>query len=506
MAALAEAAALAAVCVVVVLLARFLGSYLHFRKLEMAIPGPPSLFLLGNALDFVSVTPDNVMQTVLRKLAGRTEMSRFSILNNLIVAVQEPEQIDEVVRCKKFDDKPSFFYSFLHIVAKKGLVQLNGPEWKAHRRWLEPGFNVQVLNRFVDIFSEEAKGYVDRIEVGEDVDVVKTLMKVNVRNVLRTSMAADTSDFEDRAMDAFQFVEVFLRSVNKRAFNPVLWSDRVFKLTPLGRRVSATKKVIDDYCSIFITRKRAEIENHKNDAGFGRGRKTLMDIMLDPDTGSQKLMEEDAITDEFITFSGANVDTTVSTLSWTLKVLSLLPDVQQRVHAELDSVFGDSDRSVSVEDLSELQYLNRVIKEVMRMFPTIPFVARHCHKETTLCGHTIPANTIIGISIFSAHRDPRHWDRPEQFDPDRFLPERSKDRHPCAYMPFSMGPRKCIGGRYAMMNMTTFLATALRDLEVLPVGDHKDLQSLIDNMTFDISSHLVGGTRVRFRRRSAKAA
>ncbi|XP_034240621.1 probable cytochrome P450 4aa1 [Thrips palmi] len=498
--------ALAVVVGVVVLLARYLRSYLHFRKLELAIPGPPSLFLLGNALSFCVVTPDTVMRTLLAVIGGRRQITRFSLFNNLTVWLQDPEEVEEMVRSKKFADKPSFIYSLLHIIAKKGLIQLNGAEWKAHRKWLQPGFNVNVLHRFVDIFSEEGRAFVERVEADRDVDVITNLKKASVRNFLRTSMSSDTSEYEDEAMDCCAFLELFLRSINNRSFNPILWSDRVFAWTPLGKRVHKDKQVIDKLCNRFIEKKRAEIGSFKNDSDFEQARKTLMDIMLDPPTGSQELTEGNAILDEFITFFGANVETTVSALGWTLKVLSLLPDVQQRVHAELDSVFGDSDRSVSVEDLAELQYLNRVIKEVMRMFPAIPFIGRHCYEETKLCGHTIPAGTPVFISIYGVHRDPRHWDRPEQFDPDRFLPERSKDRHPCAYMPFSMGPRKCIGDTYAVMNMTTFLATALRDLEVLPVGDHKDLQSLTDNMTFDLSSHLVGGTRVRFRRRGAKAA
>ncbi|XP_034241074.1 cytochrome P450 4c3-like [Thrips palmi] len=499
-----EVMGLAVAFTVVVLLTRLLCSYLHFRKLEMAIPGPPSLFLLGNALEFISVTPDTVLQTLLRMVGGRRELCRFSILNNLIVVVQDPDEISEVVRCKKFDDKSRFFYGLLHIIAKKGLVQLNGPEWKAHRKWLEPGFNEQVLNRFVDIFREEAMGYVDRVEVGKDVDVVENLKKASVRNFLRTSMSADSSEFEDQLIDVCSFIELFLRTVNKRSFNPVLWSDRVFALTPLGKTVHKYKDVVDKLCNRFIKKKQAEIRNFKGDSDYVQSRKTLMDIMLDPPAEAQELVEESAMRDELITFFGANVETTVSTLAWMLKALSLLPDVQEQVCAELDSVIGD--RPISLEDLPQLHYLNRVMKEVMRMLPTIPIVARQCYEETKVCGRTIPAGTTVFLNMFAVHRDPRYWDKPEVFDPDRFLPERSKDRHPYAYMPYSMGPRKCIGGKYAVMNMTIFLATTLRALEILPADDHKDLQSLIDNMYFDLSSHLVGGTRVKFRRRSAKAA
>ena len=153
-----------------------------------------------------------------------------------------------------------------------------------------------------------------------------------------------------------------------------------------------------------------------------------------------------------------------------------------------------------------LKYLHRVIKECLRLFPPIPLTGRQCYAESKVCGRTIPAGATILLNILSAHRDPKYWDQPDRFDPDRFLPENCKDRHPCAYVPFSIGSRNCIGATYAMNNMATFLATTLRTYELLPVDDHKDLHSLYDNMTFDFTSRLVGGVRVKFQRRVARAS
>lgn len=156
--------------------------------------------------------------------------------------------------------------------------------------------------------------------------------------------------------------------------------------------------------------------------------------------------------------------------------------------------------------VSRFTYMDCFIKECMRMFPPFPAIGRECCKDTTLFGHTIPAGSSVGILILYVHRDPKHWPNPDVFDPDRFLSENSKGRHPCAYIPFSTGPRNCIGGKYALMNIATFLAVTLRAYKLLPTEDHKDLQSLTDNMTFDLSSRLVGGTRVRFQRRTVQAA
>ena len=148
-----------------------------------------------------------------------------------------------------------------------------------------------------------------------------------------------------------------------------------------------------------------------------------------------------------------------------------------------------------------LEYTERVIKETLRIFPIGPFIGRHVHEDTELCGKMVPAGATLIINIFSAHRDPRHHPDPLHFDPDRFLPERTATWHPYSYMPFSLGPRNCIGQRYAMMQMKTILATTLRAYSLLPAQDGLTHPSQFP-LTFDIALRLVGGCRVRFEPRA----
>lgn len=131
---------------------------------------------------------------------------------------------------------------------------------------------------------------------------------------------------------------------------------------------------------------------------------------------------------------------------------------------ELDQVFQGEDRPVTMQDLGELKYLERVMKESLRLYPSVPSVMRTLSKDAVigilksfsfnrklqpvfLCidGHTIPAGCGVLLQIYDAHRDLRYYKDPEKFDPDRFLPENTKGRHPFAYIPFSAGLRNCIG-------------------------------------------------------------
>ncbi|XP_034250244.1 putative inactive cytochrome P450 family member 4Z2 [Thrips palmi] len=353
MAVMTEVLMIAALAGTAMLLARFLLGYLHFRKLEMAIPGPPSLPLLGNALDFMRATPDTIMQTLLELTKGCRKMSRLSIFSHMIIAIQDPSEIKEVMRRHEFGNKAFFLYRLLEATAKKGLVQLSGAEWKAHRKWLAPGFNQNVLDRLVTIFCEEANGFVDRVVTDKEVDVLDNLRKALMRDFLRTSMTAEGSQFDDDLMEAVEAIKVFMYSVNARAFNPLLWPDQIFALTSLGRKSSRMMGRFDLMVKRLLAEKRKQLGNKESNHDFERARKTLVDIMLEtPDVDDGKHMTEQDIVDEFKTFMVANVETSMFVLSMALKVLSLMPDVQQLAYSEAVSVLGD--RDVTCVDLSKL--------------------------------------------------------------------------------------------------------------------------------------------------------
>lgn len=152
-------------------------------------------------------------------------------------------------------------------------------------------------------------------------------------------------------------------------------------------------------------------------------------------------------------------------MNWTLHLLGCYPDIQEKIFNEIDLVFGDDNRDVAFEDLKNLTYLECVIKESLRLFPSVPMLGRVLdadavigthfshfffesdHRKIFAAGKLVPAGVQVFINPYAVHRDPKHWPDPERFDPDRFLPERSVGRHPYAYVPFSAGARNCIGMR-----------------------------------------------------------
>ncbi|XP_034235918.1 probable cytochrome P450 4ac1 [Thrips palmi] len=470
------------------------------NKQTSSIPGPPGLPFVGHVLQFMTVDQELLFSRLLEIVDGR-RLTQLYIMNYPVVITSDPACIGEVVRRKDLLDKSYFPYCFFRAAFKDGIFVLKGAEWKQRRTWLSPGFRKSVLDSFIGDFSAVAKAFLKTVPTGEDVEVRELLADPITRAFMLTSLG-DGSEKGEEALAAVDFIEEFFAAIIKRAVNPMLWPHWLFMLTADGRKLDKAKRTFDEFTRRFITRKREALRNRRaSDAHLKR--RTLLDFMMDTPQ-HQESMSEEAIQDEVKNFFIAAADTSATVLGWAFKILSLLPEVQERLHAEICDVFGDSERDVSIEDIPKLKYMERFLKEVMRMFPPGAVIGRQCYGQTTLWGHEIPANTTIAINIFSAHRDPRHWSEPGRFDPDRFLPDAARNRHPYAYMPFSAGSRNCIGGTYAMYLMTTLLCSMIRDFSVLPVDDgHVDLQSLSDHLSINVTLRLRGGFRVKFRSRGA---
>jgi cytochrome P450 family 4 len=170
-------------------------------------------------------------------------------------------------------------------------------------------------------------------------------------------------------------------------------------------------------------------------------------------------LSEDDISAELQNIIVAGTETSTYASCFTILILAIYPEVQKNVQSELDSLFGESDRDPTMEDVKNMEYLERVIKELLRFFPPIPFVMRKVD-ETIEIGtsdvsttstnalpdsQVFPAGSNVIIPMMKIHMRPDLWPDPCRFDPDRFLPEEVEKRHRCAYMPFSHGPRNCPG-------------------------------------------------------------
>ena len=177
-----------------------------------------------------------------------------------------------------------------------------------------------------------------------------------------------------------------------------------------------------------------------------------------PETGAP--MDDERLIDNLLTLLLAGHETTAKALTWSLYLLALAPEWQDRVRAEVNAVLGD--QPISPERIDALEITERVLKEAMRLYPPVPVMARRPLHDITLGGHLIPAGTQVVIPMYCVHRHRALWSDPDEFRPDRFLPDNARHMPRTQYMPFGAGARTCIGMSFAMIEAKVLLATFLR--------------------------------------------
>ncbi|XP_011500529.1 PREDICTED: cytochrome P450 4C1-like [Ceratosolen solmsi marchali] len=175
------------------------------------------------------------------------------------------------------------------------------------------------------------------------------------------------------------------------------------------------------------------------------------------------------VLDELETFMFAGHDTTAAAISWSLFALGNAPEIQKKIRDELNEVLDNPCEQVTSKHLAQLEYFNRVVKEILRLYPSVPVVSRELDEETIFDNCIIPKGTWISIQIYQLHHDPEVWEDPETFNPDRFLPENNAQRHPYAYVPFSAGPRNCIGQKFAILEIKHTLLGILQKWNISSV-------------------------------------
>ncbi|XP_030752352.1 cytochrome P450 4c3-like isoform X3 [Sitophilus oryzae] len=186
---------------------------------------------------------------------------------------------------------------------------------------------------------------------------------------------------------------------------------------------------------------------------------------LDAMISRGNLFHPSIISKELLIFLVAATDTTGNSLTFTFTLLGMHPEIQQKVYEEVITEIG-RDAPIETDHLPKLKYTERVISESLRLFPPVFIVGRHINKDIQIGDKIFPKGTNVLVYTFALHRNSKYWPNPKKFDPDRFLPEEIAKRPPSCYIPFSEGPRNCIGKLYAMMSMKVVVANVIRNFRI----------------------------------------
>ncbi|XP_015687266.1 cytochrome P450 4V2 [Protobothrops mucrosquamatus] len=389
------------------------------------------------------------------------------------IILYHQDTIEVVLRSSTFIEK-SNLYQFLQPWLGTGLLTSTGKKWHSRRKMLTPTFHFTILVDFFEVMKEQANILVQNLEQHLDKDPFNCALYIALCTldiICETAMGKNIGAQKNKNSDYVKAVQSMSDLIHHRQKSPWLWPNFLYNMSGKGKQHYMNLKILHSFTDKIIEEKVCKIkqqEQYQNGAASSnhlrknKERKAFLDMLLNArDEDGNKLSDID-IREEVDTFMFEGHDTTAAALSWAIYLLASHSEIQRKVHNELDEVFGDSDHHITMEDLKKLRYLECVIKEALRLFPSVPFFARILNEECHIRGYKIPKGTDVIILPYALHRDPDNFPDPEEFRPERFFPENSTGRHPYSYIPFSAGPRNCIGQRFALLEEKTILATILR--------------------------------------------
>jgi cytochrome P450 len=379
---------------------------------------------------------------------------RLPLGHNLIV-LAHPAAVEHVLRSRQENYVKGSVYDGARLLLGKGLVTSEGDLWRRQRALANPAFRPSRLERYLATMAECTRQLIVSWKSGGDhasVDAQEEMTRLTMSIVGQTLFGMDLSHLSERARSGF---DTALRSIGRRG--PANLQVPLWLPTPGNIRF---RKALGELDSIVY-----EIIGRFRSGEAVNADRTLLGAYVaarDPDTGEG--MSDRQLRDEIITLYLAGHETTASLLTWSLYWLARRPDIAERVSAEIDGqAWGGTPNP---EQLKRLQYTSRFISEVLRLYPPAWTIARNSVEEDVILGYHIPANAIVMLSPYLAHRWPEVWPEPLRFDPDRFAPDIVKDRHPFAYFPFSLGSRICIGMQFALLEARLVLSLILRSYRV----------------------------------------
>ncbi|GAA2294711.1 cytochrome P450 [Nonomuraea roseoviolacea subsp. roseoviolacea] len=417
------------------------------------IPSPSGLPILGNTLQIPAHSP----MAHFTELAGRYDEGLFQLdlLGRKVVFVYDPELVAELCDETRFRKRIEPPLSIVRDFSGDGLftAELDEPVWGQAHRILMPAFSQRSMKAYYPQMLEIA----DRLVAswasrqGEDLPVSDDMTRLTLDVISLTGFGYRFESFRSPELHPF------LKAMGGALTEAMVRNQQLPVVTRLKRKseetyrqdIATMRELVDD----VIKRRRAEPSG---------GAKDLLGLMLeasDPLTGER--LPDANIRDQVLTFLIAGHETTSGLLSFALYNLLRHPHALAQAYDEVDRLLP-GDEPPTYETIMKLDVIPRVLDETLRTWSPIPAFSVTALEDTTVGGYPFPAGTPAVFVLPALHRHPKAWERPEEFDIDRWLPENRKDHHPAAYKPFGNGERACIGRQFALTEARLTLAMLLR--------------------------------------------
>ncbi|CAK9828885.1 Probable cytochrome P450 4aa1 [Anthophora retusa] len=440
-----------------------LKSYIRSVILVSRLNGPKTVPILGNAK---CVLQDNLLHRLAHENQDYGRIIRIWLTGLPYVMLVEPEDIQVVLSSMKHTRK-IFFYKLLDNFLGKGLITKDAETWRIHRKFLQPAFHLHILEKFTSTFAECADHLMNEFLEKNNQEInITTFINDSVYDILSETVlginraSRQSGEIVDDELP-FRKGQIMLLY---RMVRPWLLIEWIYRLTKHGRQEEKQRKDLFDTCFRMMKEKRNHLRNKDPtvvDEAKGKRKMSLLEYMVEINEKNPCFTDDD-IVEECCTFMLAGQDSVGTATAMTIFLLANHPEWQDKCIEELDRIFNDDSRFPTINDMKEMRCLEMCIKESLRLYPSVPLIARILGEDVKIGKHVIPAGCGVFMSPYSTHRLPHHFPDPEAFKPERFDPDKSEKRHPYAYMPFSAGPRNCIGYKFAMLEMKSLISAILR--------------------------------------------
>jgi cytochrome P450 len=405
--------------------------------------------LLGVLPELIGQPSKDYFKKVMLEQGG---LVRLDFGPQSVYLVSHPDYLQRILRDNHQNyRKPDMLYAAAREVVGQGLVTSSGELWLRQRRMIQPHLHRKQLVHLFDEMREAVTEVLDRWEElaqnHSEAEMGDKMAEITINVITRTMFGQDSLP-PDEITRVGQCAIRFVNYVNQSLFNSFLpkWFPK-----PKEATFKHDQQTMREVVNRIIAKCRAE---------KGTSASLIEMLIKSVDEDTNQGMTEQQLFDEVMTIFLAGYETTSTALTWLLVFLKEYPAVLEKLQAEIDQVLGG--RPPAFEDILRLTYSQQVFMEVLRYHTVAFLLPRALDKPDQLGPYQLPANALVLLSFYGVHHNPRVWDHPETFDPERFTPEAVAQRHPFAYVPFSAGPRKCAGDEFALLEGPLIIAMLLQ--------------------------------------------
>ena len=416
-------------------------------------PGTRGIPYFGN-LGELRANPMAFFTRIAREHGG---IATFQYGRETTYLVSEPALIRELLIEHREKYRKNIRYKAMQRILGQGLLLSEGAEWKAQRLMVQPSFRPSQLAHQIGWMAEAVTDFLARLgelaAAGDAVDMHREFLRFAQSLSGRLTFGPR---FAKHADELFEISERLRRSWPPP---PRGLLDSFKPPSPLRViRLNRDLRELDALVYRIIREERPHAD--EEESIFGR--------LVRTSERQGRPLTDKQLRDQVVTLIVAGYETTAATLSWTHYLLDLHPSVRERIEDEVDANVGDEPITQAV--LEQLPFAERVLQESLRLYSPIHSLSRVALEDNRIGGYLVPKGATVVVSLHATHRLPHCWENPDTFDPDRFLPERARERPNHAYIPFAAGHRNCIGGTLAMLETKLIIAAIARRfrLELVP--------------------------------------